>query len=179
MEERDKKILLEGWLAKQRARPQIRSAPTAGHAVGKVLRPLSKSTGSGRTSSARMLSRVWPEIMGPRWSKISEPQKFTGGRDGRTLIIGAPGPAAALIMAQSGPIIARLNGHLGDGTVTRIKVVQTRMRAPAGPTAKPGLPPRKAAALQAGLSSIENVRLRQAMGKLGRGVLRAEEDKQR
>lgn len=160
--------VLGRWVETQRGRPQFRAAPSAGLSVNKVMRPLAKKHGGGR--SAMALEKVWPEIMGPRWSKISSPVRFLGGKHGRTLIISAPGPAAALIMAQSGPILERLNAHLGASHVSRIKVVQSRMTNAARPIAKRGLAPRQETQLQAGLSDIKDERLKRALEKMGRGV---------
>lgn len=173
-EDRHKKQLLSQWIERQRGRPQFRAAPSAGMAVTKVMRPLSKKHGGG--SSALALEKIWPEIMGPRWSKISSPVRFLGGKEGRTLIISAPGPAASLILAQSGPILNRLNAHLGEGHVRRIKVVQSRMTAPASPQPARGLPPRQASELQESLSAIENPRLKAALEKMGRQVLIKSDD---
>lgn len=98
--------------------------------------------------------------------------KFSGGKDGRTLIIAAPGAAATLIMSASGPIIERLNGHLGDGYISRIRVIQTKMSTDSKTSVpKRGLSPREEIELQEGLSKIENNGLKQALEKLGRGVL--------
>ena len=140
--------------------------------MGKVIRPLSKKFGGKAGASAAALSKHWPQIVGARWAKISSPVKFTGGKDGRTLVINAPGAAATLIMSASGPIIERLNGHLGEGYVSRLRVVQTKMNASVKTSiAKRGLSPREETQLQEGLSNIENDGLRQALEKLGRGVL--------
>lgn len=168
---RKDKQTLNAWLEQKRGKPQYRPAPKAGAAVNKVLRPLSKKFGSGGASAAS-LSKHWPDIVGTRWARISKPVKFTGGKDGRTLIIAAPGAAATLIMSASGPIIERLNGHLGEGYIHRIRVIQTKMRAESKPTIpKRGLSPREEIQLQEGLSKIENNSLKQALEKLGRGVL--------
>lgn len=153
----------------QRGRPQFRAAPSAGMSVNKVMRPLAKKHGGGRSAIA--LEKIWPDIMGPRWSKISSPVRFLGGRNGRTLIISAPGPAAALIMAQSGPIIERLNAHLGASHISRIKVVQSRMTKPARTNVTRGLAPRQEAKLRDGLSDIKSERLKKALEKMGRQVL--------
>jgi len=161
--------VLNTWIEGQRARPQFRAAPNAGLAVSKVMRPLARKHGGGK--SAFSLEKVWPDIMGPRWSKISTPVRFLGGKSGRTLIISAPGPAAALIMAQSGPIIKRLNAHLGSSHVVRLKVVQSRMTAPAGIQPKRGLTPRQETALHEGLSQVKNERLKQALEAMGRNVI--------
>ena len=140
--------------------------------MGKVIRPLSKKFGGKAGASAAALSKHWPQIVGARWAKISSPVKFTVGKDGRTLVINAPGAAATLIMSASGPIIERLNGHLGEGYVSRLRVVQTKMNASVKTSiAKRGLSPREETQLQEGLSNIENDGLRQALEKLGRGVL--------
>ena len=169
---RKDKQTLSHWLEQKRGKPQYRPAPMAGVAIGKVLRPLSKKFGGKTGASALGLSKHWPQIVGARWAKISNPVKFTGGRDGRTLIIAAPGAAATLIMSASGPIIERLNGHLGEGYVSRLRVVQTKMNnATKTVIPKRGLSPREEAQLQEGLSKIDNDGLKQALEKLGRGVL--------
>ena len=161
--------VLGRWVESQRGRPQYRAAPSAGLSVSKVMRPLAKKHGGGRSAIA--LEKIWPEIMGPRWSKISSPVRFLGGRTGRTLIISAPGPAASLILAQSGPILQRLNAHLGPSHVVRIKVVQSRMTKPARTQSNRGLAPRQETELRAGLSDIKSERLKQALEKMGRQVL--------
>lgn len=167
---RDDKQKITHWLEHQRGRPQYRTAPSAGMAVSKVMRPLSKKYGGH--SSALALSRIWPEIVGERWSKISTPLRFTTGRNGRTLVISAPGAAAALIMAASGPIIDRLNTHLGPGHVKAIKIVQTKMRTDGAKVRqKRGLRPTEAAKLKDDLQPIKNETLKDALEKLGRGVL--------
>jgi len=169
---RKDKQTLSHWLEQKRGKPQYRPAPKASAAVNKVLRPLSKKFGGGGGASAASLTKHWPDIVGTRWAKISKPMKFSGGKDGRTLIIAAPGAAATLIMSASGPIIERLNGHLGDGYISRIRVIQTKMSTDSKTSVpKRGLSPREEIELQEGLSKIENNGLKQALEKLGRGVL--------
>ena len=168
-DERQKRQKLTQWVETQRGRPQYRAAPNAGLAVSKVMRPLARKHGKG--SSAIALEKIWPDIMGPRWSKISSPVRFLGGKSGRTLIISAPGPAASLILAQSGPILERLNSHLGSGHVTRIKVVQSRMTIPPRTQPKTGLAPRQEAELREGLSGVKNEDLKRALEKIGRNIL--------
>lgn len=168
-QKRHNRQVLNTWIEGQRGRPQYRAAPNAGLAVSKIMRPLARKHGGGR--SAMSLEKVWPEIMGPKWSKISTPVRFLGGRNGRTLIISAPGPAAALIMAQSGPIIERLNAHLGSSHVTRLKLVQSRMTARAATRPKRGLAPRQEMALRDGLSQVKNEKLKVALEAMGRNVI--------
>ena len=172
---RKDKQAINQWLEGQRAKPQYRPAPTAGIAVAKVVRPLSKKYGGG--SSAAMLQKHWPDIVGARWSKISTPVKFTGGREGRTLVISAPGAAATLIMAASGSIIERLNTHLGAGQVTKLRLIQSKLKTnETSSGTKRGLSPRQENQLQDGLSKLPEGSLKQALTKLGRGVLSDETD---
>ncbi len=119
-----------------------------------------------------MLHKHWPQIVGERWAKISTPVKFTGGKEGRTLVISAPGGAAALIMAASGAILERLNAHMGEGSVARIRLVQSKISAKAPAQArKRGLSPSQQGKLQKGLAKIPEGGLKSALEKLGRGVL--------
>lgn len=168
-DERHKRRRLGEWIETQRGRPQFRAAPNAGLAVSKIMRPLARKHGGG--SSAMSLEKIWPDIMGPRWSKISSPVRFLGGRNGRTLVISAPGPAASLIFAQSGPILERLNAHLGSSHVSRIKVIQSRMTIPPRTEPKKGLEPRQESDLQDSLSGIKNERLKRALEQMGRQIL--------
>lgn len=141
-------------------------------AVNRVMRPLA-GKGRKRGSSARALMEVWPEIMGPRWSKISAPVRFRGGPDGRTLLISAPGPAAALILAASQQIVERLNAHLGTGSVCAIKVVQAAPeRADPPMAATRGLTPSEERSLHQGLTTVRNERLKDVLERLGREVLK-------
>lgn len=149
---RQKKEILGRWVETQPGRPQFRAAPSAGLAISKVMRPLAKKHGGGSTALA--LEKIWPEIVGPRWSKISSPIRFLGGKDGRTLIITAPGAASALILAQSGPIVERLNAHLGSGHVRQIKVIQSRMTQASDTGPKRGLSPRRASDLKIGRAHV-------------------------
>lgn len=163
---------IERYLEHNRARPQARALPSASMAVNRVMKPLA-GKGQKRTSSALALSSVWPEIMGPRWSKISAPVRFRGSKEGRTLIISAPGPAASLILAASGPILERLNAHLGEGAVSTLQVIQAAPPKPSENAApKRGLTPSEQSRLREGLTKVRNDRLKEALERLGREVIR-------
>lgn len=170
---REEKARLTAWLSTQRGKRQYRHAPPAARAVQKIIKPLSNKHGAGVSA----IYENWPEIAGTRFAKFSRPVKITGGREGRTLHIQAPGAAAALIMAGSGQILDRLNTFLGYGHISRIKVSQSAMKlaAPHAPKPEPrGLSPSKARALQSGLSNVKDPALKQALDRLGRKALSQE-----
>ena len=170
----DDRAKIERYLEIRRGRPQARPLPSAAMAVNRVMRPLAKK-GQPRTSSALALKPVWPEIMGPRWSKISSPVRFKGTKDGRALVISAPGPAASLILAASGPILERLNAHLGEKTVARLQLVQAKAAiSPETDSPKRGLTPSEEIALREGLTHVRNERLKTALERLGREIIRTQ-----
>lgn len=169
---REERARLAAWLSTQRGRPQYRHAPPAARAVQKIVKPLSRKHGAGVSA----IAENWPEIAGPRFAKFSRPLKITGGRDGRTLYIQAPGAAAALIMAGSGQILDRLNTFLGHGHISRIKVSQSAMKTAITPpkteSYEPrGLSPSETNELRLGLSNVKDPALKQALEGLGRKAL--------
>lgn len=171
---RQNRVKLAAWLESQRGRPQYRHAPKAGVATGRILRPLSKNFKTSQ--SINSLRTYWSKIVGERWAQLSKPEKFTASKHGRILHIRAPGPAAALIMASSGPIIERVNHYLGHDTVSQIRVIQQNVKSSAQPKSAPshtsqGLSPLEAQTLQSGLASIKNPALKEALEALGKEVL--------
>ena len=92
----------------------------------------------------------------------------------------ARAPAAALIQHQAPAILSRANLFLGEGAVAKIRIVQGPVRASA-PVKKPTIrrrPPLDAA-MEAGLAKdleAADPSLKAALMKLGREVLRREDD---
>ena len=167
---REERAKLTAWLSTQRGKRQYRHAPSAARAVQKIIKPLSSRHGAGVSA----ISENWLEIAGTRFAKFSRPVKITGGRDGRTLHIQAPGAAAALIMAGSGQVLDRLNTFLGHGHISRIKVIQGAMKtsSKATPRQEPrGLTPSQDSELQSGLSKVKDPALKRALESFGRKAL--------
>ena len=190
---RRERMKIAAWLETRRGKPQYRPAPAAGRAVARVVKPLSKKF-SGSSSAAHLVPH-WPSIIGEKWAKFSRPEKFSGDKNGKTLIIGAPGPAATLIMASAGQIIERVNIFMGEGAVTSIRVIQKKMTPSqntgqnnagghaqnkstrphynrAGGINPPrGLTPLEEDHLQTSLKHIEEQKLKTALAALGRNVI--------
>ena len=93
------------------------------------------------------------------------------------------GPAAALIQHQAGEILARVNLFLGDGAVSRLRIVQGPVRrAATGQSAAKAAQARRRRAqpldagveaeLEAGLDPLAEGPLKAALRRLGREVLR-------
>jgi hypothetical protein len=122
----------------------------------------------------------WREIVGAEIAKRTEPVKLVKGRNGApsSLEIRVAGPAAAIIQHQAHDILARVNLFLGAEAVQKLRIVQGPLRP-----AKDGAvtAPRKRAApldaaqeatLAKALSDTPEGPLKEALTRLGRGVLR-------
>ena len=168
------------WLETQRGRSQYRPAPPLSRSVTKIMRPLTKKYGLG----VKTLEPVWDKIMGARFAKISQPVKFSGRPDSRTLLISAPGPAGALIMASNTQIIDRLNAYLGPNYIRAIKVIstavnagETEVKAPISENPAVKLSTEMKKELCSGLENVGDPDVKAALEKLGEQVLAKNKDK--
>jgi len=168
---REQRAKLNRFLAQQRGRRAFRAPPKAGSTISKIMKPLSAKFGAGKSG----LTEHWEDIVGPRFARISRPERFLGGRDGRTLLISAPGPAGALIMAAGSAIIDRTNSYLGPGYIRHIKVTQSKIRdgqlAGAKAQRSTDMTEGQKKELQLSLENIDNPDLKTALEKLGQQVL--------
>jgi hypothetical protein len=163
-------------LAAKRTRPQRRPPPPAGRALNKTVRELDARFGQG---PGALVAR-WREIVGPDVARRTEPVKLVKGRNGAgsSLEIRVAGPSAALIQHQAHEILARVNLFLGADAVQKLRIVQGPLRADVSAAAQP--PRRRAVPLDAaqeaqlaeGLAGASDGKLKDALMKLGRNVLR-------
>lgn len=71
----------------------------------------------------------WEKVVGPEIAGKTRPGAFEGGE----LTIHCESPAwATQVRMLAGPLVRRLNEELGDGTVTRVKVVGPQTQRPPG-----------------------------------------------
>jgi hypothetical protein len=163
-------------LSARRTRPLPRPPPPAGRALARTLRELDQRFGQG---PGALIAR-WREIVGPEIARRTEPVKLVRGRNGgvSSLEIRVAGPAAAIIQHQAHEILARVNLFLGAEAVQKLRIVQGPLR----PQADAPPPRRRAAPLDAAkeaqlaqaLADAPEGPLKQALLKLGRGVMRRE-----
>jgi len=168
-------------LARRRTRPIRRPPPAAGKALTPLIKALDQRFGQG----ADGLKARWREVVGEALAASTEPAKLGKARAGAGAILElkVDGPAAALIQHQSGEILARVNLFLGEGAVSKLRIVQGPTRRPpaAHSAAKTAQARRRRAQpldagaeaeLEAGLGKIEEGPLKGALRRLGRELLR-------
>jgi hypothetical protein len=172
-------------LAQRRTRPQRRPPPAAGRGLGKLIKGLEARFGQGPD----VLRARWREIAGETLAMRTEPVKLVKSRTGgATLELKVDGPAAALIQHQAPEVLARVNLFLGEGAVAKLRIVQGRVKPPVAKVAAAAaakarrkriqpLDAAREAELEQGLAQAKDGPLKQALLRLGREVLRAEDER--
>jgi hypothetical protein len=107
----------------------------------------------------------WAVIVGPAIAAVTTPRKLFSG----TLTIGATGPVAMELQHLSETLMARINTHLGQIAVTRLRFVQEA--PPAAPPAAPAPRPQAVQAAARAVADLPPGPLRDALEQLGRRVL--------
>lgn len=152
-------------LEARRGRKIAQPPPTAARHAAPILTPILQKSGVGLGE----LRRNWPEIVGEKLAKATEPDKLSAG----ILTIKAPGAVAPFVQHQATLILERckLAG-------AKVKSIAIRQGAPAPATAanvrtlRPALSAAEEAQIEAGLAAIETPRLKAALSRLGRAVRR-------
>jgi len=168
-------------LGEKRTRPIYRTARPLGGSLSPYLKGLESRFGAGPLLQAR-----WREIAGDVLARRTEPVRVVKGRGGAAgvLEVRVDGAAAPLIQHQAPDLIQRVNLFLGEGSVSRLRIVQGLVRAPvaASTAAAPVLRRRKAplsaaqeAELSKGLADAPEGPLKGALQRLGRAVMRGKD----
>lgn len=127
-----------------------------------------------------MLLGMWDEIAGPDFADCTRPEKIKWPRrDSQsdtfvpgTLTIACEGARALFLVHSQDQLIQRLNSVFGFPAVERIKIVQKPISGSAGRRKHPRpLPPDRREKLEAMVSGIESENLREALKRLGAGVM--------
>ena len=121
----------------------------------------------------------WREIVGDQLAARTEPIKLIRGAKGApgALELRVAGAGAALIQHQAPEIVERVNLFLGAGAINKLRIIQGPLQnlVPKGRPARRSNPPLDAALeaeLVQGLAQVPDSPLKEALLKLGRGVMK-------
>lgn len=156
-------------LESTRAKPAFRTAPPMQQALRRALAPILKEAGP----AAVTLASRWPEIVGERLAKVSEPLRVQPGKGGATLLIRAPSTAAPMIQHVSGHIMERVGLATGS-KIKAIRITQTAAAATAVKATKPvqrELTAEERTRIAGGIAQIQTPAVKQALERLGKAVL--------
>ncbi|SOE17643.1 hypothetical protein SAMN05877838_2546 [Hoeflea halophila] len=129
-----------------------------------------------------LLLASWDEIAGEqfadcsrperiRWPRQEGPDETGGGFTPGLLTIACEGSRALFLAHQEAELISRVNSFFGFQAISQIRIIQKAIHVPERkPKARP-LDPREKSRLAGMLSEIEDPGLRQALERLGTGVL--------
>jgi hypothetical protein len=157
------------------ANPRVNRPPQSiGALIGSVIAPVCAKRGF---ATADLIS-AWSDIVGPRYATTTMPEKLTWPRrdqakapGGATLVIRVDSGMAIYLQHETSVLLDRINGFLGFGAVTQLKIVQGVVSQPAPRrAAPPPLTQAEESEVTATVATIESDALREALARLGRGV---------
>ena len=127
-------------------------------------------------ASAELVTH-WPDIVGKEVAALAEPLKMQWPRtiagdapEPATLVLRVEGPAAIEVQHLSGIIIDKVNQFFGWRAVCRIALRQAPLARPTRASARKPLDHQLAAEEAGKLADIDDVELRDALGRLAAAV---------
>lgn len=149
------------------------------HTLAKPFRELTRAVFARYGFAYADLIAQWPEIAGARVAQWSEPERIRWPRqsagerkEGGTLVIRAM-PGRGLDLQHEAPrLIERINAFYGYGAIVQVKIVQAplqRRNRPPRPVLK--LDDAARQSLESRIGPVEDPALKEALRRLGTGVL--------
>jgi len=146
-------------------------------AIGALLPRIAGETLGRRGFAEGTIFRQWRDIVGADIADACLPEKLgfpTGRRSDGTLHVLASGGAALELQHRSVQIVERVNGYLGYGAVTQLRIRQGRMPA-RGPSYRPsdaGDEVPSSAFDEPVLERISDLKLKEALARFGHAMRR-------
>jgi hypothetical protein len=151
--------------------------------LDKHFRSLSKASFARYGFAYGDLIAQWPEIVGAALGQFCEPERIKwprvnaettthGNLTGGTLVIRAAAGRGLDLQHEGPQIIERINRYFGYGAISAIKIMQGRFM-PKQTLAPAITSPAVETMLAAKLDAIADDKLRDALNRLGRGILTA------
>ena len=131
--------------------------------LGALIPPIVRPAFKKRSPATAQVLADWKIIMGPAIAATTTPRKLFAG----TLSIACIGPVAMELQHLAPTLIGRINAHMGQILVSRLRFVQDiQPNTPPPPARKPANE-----AAQKAVATIPDGELRDALESLGRMVL--------
>ncbi|SHE71717.1 hypothetical protein SAMN02745157_0778 [Kaistia soli DSM 19436] len=154
-----------------------RDAAAIGALVGAVIEPVCAKRGFATAD----LIQAWAEVVGPRYARATQPDKLiwprreaaaagANARQGATLVVRVDAGMAIYLQHETAVILERVNGFLGFGAVSALRIIQGPVDTPPQPKRPKTISPAAEREAAAAVADIESDGLRQALERLGRAV---------
>ena len=157
------------------------SAQPIAELVGRVLDPVTRRRGFATAD----LIAAWPDIAGSRFAALTRPLKIVWPRGeaneglAGVLTLQVEGPSAILVQHELGQMLERINSFLGYRAVSQVRIVQapvTQSQRRRPRQTETPLAAEEENRLVSATVAVEDDALRQALQRLGRGVLARRQD---
>jgi hypothetical protein len=157
-----------------------REARPIGALIGSVIDPICAKRGF---ASADLIG-AWDEIVGPRYARVTQPEKIAWPRRestsarGATLVVRVDAGMAIYLQHETSLILEKVNAFLGFAAISTLKIVQGPVEPSSRAAVRPAPAPisaRSEAHIKECVEAIDSDPLRKALERLGRGVFRAVE----
>ena len=125
--------------------------------IGVLVPGVTRAAFRKQSPAAAQLLSDWPQIVGPALATSAIPRRFQAG----TLTLGCTGPVALELQHLAGPLMERINGHLGRPLVQRLRFVQVAGLGPRPPS------PRRPRPEPVPIDGLPDSPLRDALSALG------------
>jgi len=129
--------------------------------IGALVPSVTRAAFRARSPASAQLLADWAEIVGPALAAVTAPRRLTAG----TLTLACAGPVALELQHLAGPLLDRINGHLGRSLVSGLRFVQD---AAAATPATPVRPRRPGKPVE--VAGVPDGPLRDALAALGAAV---------
>jgi hypothetical protein len=129
-------------------------------AVGTLVPGLTRAAFRKRSPAGAQVLADWDAIVGPALAATTTPRRLSG----TTLTLACAGPVAMELQHMAGPLMARINGHLGRVAVERLRFVQDTTAVPSTPALT------RAAGPPAAIPGVPAGPLHDALASLGQAV---------
>jgi hypothetical protein len=157
-----------------------REARPIGALIGSVIDPICAKRGF---ASADLIG-AWDEIVGPRYARVTQPEKIAWPRResassrGATLVVRVDAGMAIYLQHETSLILEKVNAFLGFAAISKLTIIQGPVeqaaRAPQRAAEAP-ISARSAAHIKECVETIDSDPLREALETLGRRVYGAVE----
>jgi len=137
--------------------PEWRRMRAVPRTLGAVLPSVTAVAFRRKSGAASRLMMDWAIVVGPRLSQVTEPRRVSAG----TLTLACSGPVAMELQHLAPQLIERINRHMGQEVVQRLRLVQDASIRP-----PPVRVPRKEPVPHV-VPGVEDDGLRDALGRLG------------
>jgi len=138
--------------------------------IGALIPAITRPAFRRRAPAGAQIFADWALIAGPSLARAAEPRRLSAG----TLTLACSGPVAMELSHLGPQLIQRINTHLGQALVARLRFVQETLSSAPRPRPPARPDPARLAALPGRLAGLPEGGLKEALAALGRSLLEEE-----